>query len=176
MTIVRTDEWIQTYNSGIFTPLDPKPEQIELSNIAHALSMLCRYGGHCNIFYSVAQHCCYCFDMAGTNEQAFEALMHDASEAYLIDMPRPIKMLLPDYRAMEKRLEEVIAKKYNLPFPISPEVKVIDNRMLATEKLQIMDKAPMEWMKLPEPYDIKIESWSPDRAEYEFRWRFDTVA
>ncbi len=165
-------DWISTYG-GKFFPLDPKEEDINIETIAHALSMLCRFGGHINEFYSVAQHCCLCSEMAPVGYK-LEALMHDASEAYLVDIPRPIKGMLPDYKLLEKSIETVIANKFNLPMPMSPAIKLIDNRMLITEADQLLNESGGAWWNDPnnpnycEKYDIRIKSWDPTEAKQKF--------
>lgn len=160
----QTENWIQSYSGKVLDILDPQPEQIDIYDIAHALSLLCRFGGHCTKFYSVAEHSVRCSWKAPKGFE-LEALLHDASEAYFIDIPRPIKILLPEYKAMETRLEKVIAKKYNLPFPMSPEVKDVDNRMLSTEQNQIMKESERPWTFVFEDYpDEKIDGWPPETA------------
>jgi flavin-dependent thymidylate synthase len=102
-------DWMQTYSGGRFYPGDPRIEQIELTDIARALSRICRYAGHCEQFYSVAQHSVYVSGMVPP-EHALCALMHDATEAYLVDIPRPLKRMLAGYTVLEDRLWRVIAE------------------------------------------------------------------
>jgi uncharacterized protein len=87
---------MQTYTGLAFWPLDPRPDEIRLVDIAHALSKLCRYGGQCLSFYSVAEHSLLVASKA-PDHLKLVALMHDASEAYLLDIPRPIKRHLAGY-------------------------------------------------------------------------------
>jgi hypothetical protein len=119
-------------NSGVyFNLLEPTAEMIKIEDIAHALSRLPRFGGHLNPDWTVAQHSMqvayHC------KQHRLEALLHDASEAYLMDLPTPIKKLIPDYYAMEERINLVIAAKFNLVYPWPEEVKRADQLMLETE-------------------------------------------
>ena len=102
--IDRGDGWITTYTGQHFYPLDPRPHEVNMLDIAHALSMICRFNGHTQFFYSVAEHSIRCAYHAHEQwpdriELQLAALLHDASEAYLCDIPRPVKLQLPDYRA-----------------------------------------------------------------------------
>lgn len=165
-------DWISTY-SGKFFPLDPKEDDIHIETIAHALSMLCRFGGHINEFYSVAQHSVLCSDMV-PKDYKLEALLHDASEAYLVDMPRPIKGMLPDYKSLERSIELVIASKFKLPTPMSSIIKIVDNRMLITEANHLLNESGGAWWKDPnnpnycEMFDIEINPWDPTTAKINF--------
>lgn len=162
---------IQSYSGSLLNITDPKEDEIDINDIAHALSLLCRFGGHCEKFYSVAEHSVRCMWKAPVGFKK-EALLHDASEAYLVDIPRPIKIILLDYKKIESRLEEVIASKYNLPFPMSPEVKVVDNTMLSTEKRDLMKGPP--WEGFPDPYPEEIKPWSPKKARDMFLTAFES--
>lgn len=94
----RRGDWMMTYSGRAFWPLDPRADEIDPLDIAHALSMLCRYGGHVRRFYSVAEHCVL-MSHAVAPEHALWALLHDATEAYMVDLPRPINRILLDERA-----------------------------------------------------------------------------
>lgn len=169
--MVDRGDWIHTF-TGRFFPLDPHESEIDIETIAHALSNLCRFGGHVNRFYSVAQHSVLCSRMA-PDEYKLEALLHDASEAYLVDMPSPIKAMLPDYKAMEHNIEKVIAAKFNLPSPLSPIVKIIDRRMLITEAAELLNDINGTWWTdgRAVPYDItelQIIPWSAKESYHNF--------
>ena len=137
---------IMTYTGTMFDPLNPKPDQIDSRDIAHALSMLCRANGHFKTFYSVGQHCVNCMQEAAargySRKVQLACLLHDASEAYLSDVTRPVKHELPQYLEIEKPLQEAIWNKY-LPEPMTPEeqkqVQDIDDAMLYHEFLALMD-------------------------------------
>lgn len=128
---------IMTYTGTMFDPLNPKPDQIDSRDIAHALSMLCRANGHFKTFYSVGQHCVNCMQEAAargySRKVQLACLLHDASEAYLSDVTRPVKHELPQYLEIEKPLQEAIWNKY-LSEPMTPEerkqVQEIDDAML----------------------------------------------
>ena len=102
-------------HSGIlFDVFKPNEEDIRIDDIAHSLSNICRYGGHSPKFYSVAQHCVICSYKEGSIKEKIEFLLHDASEAYLADMPRPVKRNMQNYVEMEDNLLGLIFKKFNL--------------------------------------------------------------
>ena len=114
-----------------------KSEDICIEDIAHSLSMQCRFGGHLPQFYSVAQHSVHCSQLVD-EEYALEALLHDASEAYMLDIPKPLKNFLPDYEAMEDKMMAVISKKYGVSHPLNKPVKSADALMLKLEFKSIM--------------------------------------
>ena len=113
------DRYLSTYTGKKFFPYDPRPEQICIEDIAHGLSMLCRFVGQCRFFFSVAEHSIAVARLLPANLKLF-GLLHDASEAYLADLPRPVKAGLPEYKAIEANVERVIAEKFELPFPMPP--------------------------------------------------------
>lgn len=125
-------DWILTHSGKRFSFQDINPDAINIEDIATALSNICRFTGHLDQHYSVAQHCVLVSHLVEPH-LAFEALMHDASEAYCGDVSSPLKARLPDYREIEGRVDRAIRAKYGLPLVESPEVKVADLRMLATE-------------------------------------------
>lgn len=123
-------------NSGLYVNVfDTDPDTILIEDIAHALSMIPRFGGHLSRFYSVAQHSVLCFKLSISHgiEYGLSALLHDASEAYLLDMPTPIKNGLPDYKETEYKLMEVIAKKFGFEFPLNSVIKTVDAEALEIE-------------------------------------------
>jgi len=124
---------IRTFTGKYINVFDPNPDDIVIDDIAHALSNMPRFGGHLPVFYSVARHSIMCAGYVLGKELQLEALMHDASEAYLLDIPSPIKEMLPDYKRVEKNLQRVICEKFDLPYPMSKEVKDVDRFMLDLE-------------------------------------------
>lgn len=108
-------DYITTYSKTNFTPLEPKSEEIIITDIAHALSLMCRANGHFKEFYSVGQHCIYCCEEAikrgYSNTVAFACLLHDASEAYLADITRPVKKNLERYLEIEEKLQDAVYEK-----------------------------------------------------------------
>ena len=137
---------IKTYTGIMFDPLRPDADLISILDIAHALSMLCRANGHLKSFYSVGQHSINCLKEAkaqGCSQRVqLACLLHDASEAYLSDVTRPVKAELPKYREIEAPLQNLIWQKY-LGGPLTPSeerlVSQIDDDMLAHEFLALMD-------------------------------------
>jgi len=133
-------DWMQTFTGRRFYPLDPRPEEIEPADIAHALSLLCRYGGHVDRFYSVAEHCLL-MSQAVAPAHALAALLHDATEAYVVDVPRPLKRQLAGYRDIEDQVWLAIAYRFGLDIALPAEVKDADNRILLTERDELMSHA-----------------------------------
>jgi 5'-deoxynucleotidase YfbR-like HD superfamily hydrolase len=108
--------WTQTFKGLKFHPFDPKPEQIDIIDIAHALSMLCRWNGHIGRFYSVAEHSIHVASLVPDKAKLW-ALMHDAAEAYVGDLPKPIKDFIPDFEHAELNIQRVIQDKYQIESP-----------------------------------------------------------
>lgn len=119
---------------------DLKSKDIDIEDIAHSLSNLCRYGGHCLFHYSVALHSVLCSYEEGTREEKLAFLLHDASEAYMNDLVRPIKHRpeLEHYRNEEDKIQKLIFEKYNLEFPFSQRVHNVDNQVLMRELKEII--------------------------------------
>lgn len=128
-----TPNCIRTYSGIYMNVFEPTLEMICIEDIAHALSNMPRFGGHTYAFYSVAQHSINCSYLIDDPKKKLAALMHDASETYLIDMPRPIKMNMPQYKEIENKLMELIAKKFEFEWPMCAEIKKADEDMLRTE-------------------------------------------
>lgn len=142
---------ILTASCGYFDYADPQPESICIEDISRALGNLCRFTGHCR-YYSVAEHSIHCLRLAqrlypGNEELQFAALMHDAVEAFVTDLPKPLKNMCPSYREIEARVEAVIAEKYQISSEWHKQVKEIDLMMLKTEKGQLFPGSE-EWAGL----------------------------
>lgn len=168
----RNGDWMQTYTGKQFWPVDPLPEEIDIRDIAHGLSLMCRYNGHCERFYSVAEHCCHLYDYASDDNKLW-ALLHDASEAYIADIIRPVKPFLSNYIELENNLMDTICIRYDLPLTMPKEVKDLDNRILVDEMTQNL-KPPVKPWNIPNtPLGVKLEFWTPEEAEREFLSRFD---
>ena len=169
---IRNGAWIQTYTGKQFWPIDARPEEVDIQDIAHSLSMLCRFNGHCNQFYSVAEHSVHASHVTSPVHAAW-GLLHDAAEAYLSDIPQPVKRELTLFHEFEERLLLVIAERFGLPADMPAEVKQVDMLLLATEKAALMGKEPAPWEGIQEPLDPSmILAWSPDVAKKEFLKRF----
>ncbi len=153
--LVNTEPVIRT-NSGKWVDVFmPTMDMIDIDDIAHGLSLLCRWGGQCPRFYSVAEHSLACMQKTnGGLKNKLASLMHDASEAYLVDLPRPIKRNISEYKGLEDNLLKVIFDKYEIPFPLSEEVKKIDDEMLEYEWRNFMIRDTKEIMGYP-PIQIK---------------------
>lgn len=183
-------DWMQTYTGGRFYPLSPRAEDINPFDITHALSMLCRYNGHVDRFYSVAEHCVLMSQVMPTPELALEALLHDGSEAYLGDMIRPLKHTeeMEPYKVAEAEVEYQIAVRFGLPlrglaptgspharsYTMPAVVKDADTRILLTERTALMSnyKPSDRWlMDGMEPLDVAIQAWEPAEAKSRYLHR-----
>lgn len=168
----RIGDWMQTANGRQFWPLDPRPDEVHLDDIAHALSMMCRFNSHCSEFYSVAEHSVRVSRIL-PYDLALVGLMHDAAEAYVVDVPRPLKRSLVGYKAIEEAVERAIATRYGLPFPWHPAVKCADEVLLATEARDLIaGECLTRWGRMATPLEERIEPWSPDKARAMFHARF----
>lgn len=165
--------WMQTYTGRAFHPLEPNLDDIDIEDIAHALAMTCRYNGHCYRFYSVAEHCVILSHTVDPVNARW-ALMHDAAEAYIGDMVRPLKYDLPEFQAAEDRLDAAIAGKFDLGWPMPAQVKEHDTRIVIDERSQNMATAPQPWSLLAgyQPLGVTLSYWDPTRAEVEFMSRY----
>lgn len=142
---------IKTYTGVMFDPLNPREELVDIRDIAHSLSMLCRANGHFRSFYSVGQHCINCMHEAAARGYSprvqLACLLHDASEAYLSDVTRPVKQELSGYLEIEAPLQELIWKIY-LDRSLTDEerrlVFEIDDDLLYHEFVALMDTRLVE--------------------------------
>ena len=165
-----------TFTGKAFFVLDPRAEDICIEDIAHHLSHLCRFAGATREMYSVAEHC-----VRGTLELARRGhddctqlafLLHDAAEAYCIDLPRPLKRALPEYERIENGVQRFVHIKFIFTgqfhgewTPVVKAVKDMDDVMLSTERRDLMHSATMEWGGLPEPLPERIVPWSSRAAK-----------
>ncbi len=160
--------WINCASGTKFFPLDPVVEDIHLSDIVHALSNLCRYSGH-GRFYSVAEHsvwvCRATQALGGSMSDQLWALLHDATEAYLVDIPSPIKRAPgfgDEYRLAEGRLSVAVAKRFGLHGTEPDLVKTVDQSMIAIEAPRIFKHMHPDWIA-PEPHPEVVKFF--DRLE-----------
>jgi uncharacterized protein len=172
----RAGGWLQTYTGRQFWPLDARPEEIDILDIAHALSCQGRFAGHTRAFYSVAQHSVEVSIHCAPTD-ALWGLLHDASEAYLVDLPTPIKHDpgMQTYRYAERWLMEAICQAFGLPLTMPESVTRADRRMLATEQVQLIGPQVQPWQEMPEPLNICLLSLSPVQAELAFLSRFEML-
>lgn len=177
----RRGDWIQTYTLRQFWPLDPRPEDVDLTDIAHALSLICRFTGHVREFYSVAQHSLLvadrAFELAPPERDRAAAkwgLLHDASEAYLVDVARPVKRLpeMAGYREAERRVQTAICERFGLPPEEPPEVKQADRDVLYTEARDLFNGVHRAWRWEAEPLGLLVDPLPPAEAERRFLQAF----
>ncbi len=161
----REGGWIRTFTGRPFWPVDPRPEDIDGRDIAHALANQCRWAGHTREFYSVAEHSVRA-SLLVPEEFALWALLHDAPEAYLVDLPSPIKHksgVAETYQAAEAELMAQVCLVFGLPVDQPSEVTWADEVLLVTEARDLMP-APLEGMRL-EPLEERIHPVPPAYAE-----------
>lgn len=172
---MRQGAFIQTYTGIPYWPFDPRPEDVLIEDIAHALSNLCRYTGHTKKFYSVAEHSVHVSYMV-SESYALEALMHDASEAYCSDLSRPVKQALREYQIVEQINDTIIRERFGLPLEESPCVKRADNDILLIEKSALL-RPTLDWkLTISRPYpEIQIQGYSPESAKLRFLARFQEL-
>lgn len=165
--------WMQTYTGQRVSFHSPHPLSIDPIDIAVALSRQPRFAGHTRWPYSVAQHCV----QASRCDSAFHArekLVHDAAEAYTMDLVRPLKDVLGgNLRDVEDRLNRAIANRFNVLYPWPAEVHVVDDRMLATEVRDLVDRP--SWSPAALPYDWRITPWKRSKALRKFVERFEEL-
>lgn len=147
--------WILTHTGKQFSFENPTSDMISLEDIAHALTKMCRFNGHCDRFYSVAEHSLR-VSLQLPDQLKLWGLLHDATEAYLPDVTRPLKQLLPEFKLIEHKVLVAIAQKFELDLPYAIEVTKADMRMLKTEKLRLFSEeaATHAW-------DPQIEALEP---------------
>ena len=163
--------WIQTYTGRQFWPLQPQPDHVDIRDIAHSLALQCRFNGHCRAFYSVAQHSVL-VSHAVPPADALWGLLHDAAEAYISDLPRPLKKTAPDFRQAEERLLAVIMAAFGLPPEMPAAVAWADDALLATELRDLMLPPAAPWGLSAEPLALRVQPVAPDEAEALFLQRF----
>jgi uncharacterized protein len=174
--------WIQTYSGAKVNPLDLAPADVRIEDIAHALSLLCRFGGHVREFYSVAQHSWIVSHLCPP-EDALQGLLHDASEAYLGDMVAPLKHEEPlwYYRRAEAMAEKTLRERFDLT-PCSIDVIVADELALIFEAHTLLPGGPVDgwadrrgvtgWERAGAFF---TECWPPAVAEQMFLGRFEQL-
>lgn len=166
-------DWILTVTGKKFWPLDPDPGDVCIEDIGHALSMLCRFTGHCRRFYSVAEHSLL---VAGNVPPKFRAwaLLHDAAEAYIADISRPLKHAseMQNYRDIEERVLTAIFTRFELhnggpELWLPPAVREADARACATEMRDLMPGCP-DLDATSEPFQAQINNWIPAQVHEDF--------
>lgn len=171
MYFARSLAWITTYTGKKFHLLDPDPLDVCLEDIAHALSMMCRFNGHVRRFYSVGEHCLHVSAIC-SRENALAGLLHDGSEAYIADIVKPLKDTdeFEFYRTVESRVQAAVYEAFGLPGYVPDEVKEIDYHMAGAEALALFTEAP-EWAFERRHMPVTICAMPPTEAEALFMRR-----
>ena len=168
-------EWFfTTYSGEKVNVTNPSSEQIKIIDIAHSLSLICRYNGHCNQFYSVAEHSVHVSNIA---KSSLWGLLHDAPEAYFSDIPRPIKAQFPQIEEYEDRILDAVKKKFHIWGDLPKNVKKADDRILVNEIEVLMpnqDPADLN-MRRYDCLDLSGKRWTPKQAEKRFLKRYYEV-
>lgn len=184
-TVKDRGDYIETFSGLSFYPLDPRSDDVAIEDIAHALSNLCRFGGHCHSFYSVAQHSVMVSMQAEALKElnaerykniALHALLHDAAEAYLVDVPRPIKGMLKEYKAIEAGIQKVILETFCGDAKVPAAIEVFDSVALATEARDLMPTRGANWQTLIyPPLPEQLIFLNPKSAKDSFLRRFNQL-
>lgn len=163
---------ILLFGGSYFDFAAPETSAFTIEDIAHGLAMTCRFAGQCRRHYSVAQHSFHVSQVV-PSQHAYQGLMHDAPEAFVGDMAKPLKIMLPDYRAIEKHVESAVFSRFKVATPLPPTIKEADIRMLVTEQHQLMrNRDDWSYCRGREPFDFEIPTWSPEEAKAKFLERF----
>jgi uncharacterized protein len=154
--------------------LDPQPEAFTFHDVASALAKICRFGGQIDHFYSVAEHAFHCYGVAELDrlpkQTQWDVLMHDAAEAFLGDMVKPLKMILPAYCEIEKRMEAALSVKFGVNFD-NPAIKPIDHALLIAERNQLFSGPDAQRWAGEEQVrrvDVIFRAWTWKEAYYAF--------
>ncbi len=168
----RYGEWQETY-TGKFYSMDPRSEEVRIEDIAHGLSLICRYAGQCKHFYSVAQHCLNVYhdlkNLGYDKKIQLMGLLHDATEIYISDLPRPFKISIPEYKQAEEKIEKAIYEKFNLPFndeKIHKIIKYSDDEVLYNEAEILMNNID-NWASSKPHRKLEIDTDLRDMQEVE---------
>lgn len=160
-------------HSGCYLDFEaPGAGLFTIEDIAHGLSMTCRFAGQCSRFYSVAQHCVHLSEIVPP-DHAYQGLMHDAAEAFVGDMTKPLKDMLPEFSVIEERVEAEIFNRFNVETPFPPTIKEADIVMLVTEQYQLMkNRDDWEYCRGRKPLDRVLPTWTQGQAKSKFMKRF----
>jgi uncharacterized protein len=135
-------DFIETFGGKRVYFMEPQPDDFDINDIAHALANNCRWTGHCRFFMSVAEHS---VAVSYLCDDPLAGLLHDASEAYLTDVAKPIKPFLENYMAIEDKIMRAIAAKFKFNYPLASSVKAADNQQLSTEAHHLVPSQGDHW-------------------------------
>ena len=165
---------ICTYSGRYVDPFALAPRDINIVDIAHALSMQCRFAGHVREFYSVAQHSLIVESLLPAEVRnprvRLQALLHDAPEAYLSDIVAPVKHRLPEYQALEEEVWKAVALRFDIPIGRVAGVKEADLLALAWERRDLVNHRGISWA-IParmEPPEAILRPMGPGEARRAF--------
>lgn len=181
----RVGDWMITASGKRFWPLDPREEEVDFNDIAHALAHTCRYGGHVSKFYSVAEHsvllCRHIREITPhptlSRRLGRWALLHDGAEAYFADVIRPVKRFVPALREIEDALDRCVWTRAGLmergaPLAMPAALKQLDSEIIGDEARALFGDerlASAGWSTLPRGLGLEIEGWPPEIAEFYFK-------
>lgn len=170
LSLNKYGKYIRTYTGKYFYPANIEALEVDVRDIAHALSGVCRYNGHLREHYSVAQHSIIVSELV-PKEQALEGLLHDAAEAYMPDMPSAIKAMLPEFVEYQERLTKHIFKCLGLQYPLNEEIDFVDKEIRTNE---------MYWLSnwdepTPKVFNYRINTETPKVIEARFLDRFNEL-
>lgn len=165
---------ISTLNGEFFDYTHPERYSFDIEVIAHALSNICRYGGHCDFFYSVAEHSVLVSKVVPP-ELALCGLLHDASEAFVGDMPSPLKAMCQSYRTIEDKVQSAIAERFGLPYPFPHEVHIADKELYKAERLVVAPVPDEVWHTDIFPADVNIVGYNNNQAYEVFMQRYSEL-
>lgn len=168
-----TTPYVSTFSGNRFYPLEPRIDRVAIEDIAHGLAYQCRFNGQTREFYSVAQHSLIVASLVPP-QLRLAALLHDAAEAYLGDMVKPLKVLLPEFAAIEDKVTALIAEAFDIDFSDYAPIKRADLIALATEKRDLMPHSVERWAYLDDIRALPgpIEAMSPSLAKQAFLAEF----
>jgi hypothetical protein len=169
--------YVSTYLGNRFYPLEPRIVDVAIEDIAHGLSYQCRFNGQTSAFYSVAQHSLIVASLV-PDELKFAALLHDAAEAYLGDMVKPLKVLLPSFSEIEDSVTRIIGERFGVNLSHNPVIKRADLISLATEKRDLLPYSAEPWAYLEgvKPCQEILRPMPPEEAKQAFLQQFEALS
>jgi hypothetical protein len=172
-----TTPYVSTFSGNRFYPLEPRIDRVAIEDIAHGLAYQCRFNGQTCEFYSVAQHSLVVASLVPPHMQ-LAALLHDAAEAYLGDMVKPLKVLLPEFAQIEDKVSLIIATTFGVDFSDYAPIKNADLVALATEKRDLMPHSVERWAYLDDirALPAPIVPMSPREAKLAFLDEYERLA